>query len=152
MVLIRLWILKGCTRARLLRSFNGELSALLLFCFDSFWRSGLLEYLIWLYGRGIALFSPAWDAIELTLKVGFICPFVVICSTELGATLLPRPYVWPSSKAEDLPFYRGKKASAFVSTTNYAVIICKDVFNNEVISCDTEPVAWWSDHAVIRWS
>jgi hypothetical protein len=29
------------------------------------------EPLVW-------LFSPAWDAVTLTLDVGFICPFVVI--------------------------------------------------------------------------
>ena len=39
-------------------------------------------------GALLWLFSPAWDAIELTLKVGFICPFVVIGSTELGTTIV----------------------------------------------------------------
>ncbi len=28
------------------------------------------------------LFSPAWDAVTLTLDVGFICPFVVIDPTD----------------------------------------------------------------------
>jgi hypothetical protein len=28
------------------------------------------------------LFSPAWDAVELTLEVVFICPFVVIDPTD----------------------------------------------------------------------
>ena len=32
------------------------------------------------------LFSHAWDAVELTLQVGFIYPFVVIDPTNLGAT------------------------------------------------------------------
>ena len=36
----------------------------------------------------IWLFSPAWDAIKLTLKVGFICPFVVDDPTNLGATIV----------------------------------------------------------------
>ena len=26
----------------------------------------------------LLLLSPAWDAVKLILKVGFICPFVVI--------------------------------------------------------------------------
>ena len=34
------------------------------------------------------LFSPAWDTIEVTLQVGFICPFVVIDPTYLGATIV----------------------------------------------------------------
>ena len=38
------------------------------------------ETLLW-------LFCPAWDAVELTLKVGFICPFVVIDPTDLGGTI-----------------------------------------------------------------
>ena len=33
-------------------------------------------------------FSPAWDAVKLTLKVCFICPFVVIDPTDLGATIV----------------------------------------------------------------
>ena len=32
------------------------------------------------------LLSPAWDAVEITPKVGFICPFVVIDHTDLGET------------------------------------------------------------------
>ena len=31
---------------------------------------------------------PAWDAVKLTLKVGFICPFVVDDPTDLGATIV----------------------------------------------------------------
>ena len=34
------------------------------------------------------LFSPAWDTVKLTLKVGFICPFVVIDPTNLSATIV----------------------------------------------------------------
>ena len=34
------------------------------------------------------LFSPACDAVQLTRKVGFICPFVVIDPTDLGATIV----------------------------------------------------------------
>jgi hypothetical protein len=37
------------------------------------------------------LFFPAWDAVELTLDVGFICPFVVIDPTDYGATTVVAP-------------------------------------------------------------
>jgi hypothetical protein len=33
-------------------------------------------------GPLIWLFSPAWDAVILTLDVGFFCPFVVIDPTD----------------------------------------------------------------------
>ena len=33
------------------------------------------------------LFTLAWDIVKLTLKGGFICPFVVIDPTDLGATM-----------------------------------------------------------------
>ena len=36
----------------------------------------------------LLLFSPAWDAVELAMQVGFICPFVVIDLTYLGATIV----------------------------------------------------------------
>jgi hypothetical protein len=35
----------------------------------------MLDTMVW-------LFSPAWDAIKLTLEFGFICPFVVIDPTD----------------------------------------------------------------------
>ena len=35
-------------------------------------------------GALIWLFCPAWDAVKLTLKVGFICPFVVDDPTDLA--------------------------------------------------------------------
>ena len=34
------------------------------------------------------LFSPALDAVKLTLQVGFIFPFVVIDHADLGATIV----------------------------------------------------------------
>ena len=34
------------------------------------------------------LFSRAWDAVKLTLKVGFICHFVVDDPTDLDATIV----------------------------------------------------------------
>ena len=34
------------------------------------------------------LFSPAWDAVQLTLQVGFICPFVVIDPSNSGSTIV----------------------------------------------------------------
>ena len=39
-------------------------------------------------GTLLWLFSPAWDAVNLTLEVGFICLFVVIDPTNLGATIV----------------------------------------------------------------
>ena len=39
-------------------------------------------------GALIWLFSPAWDAVKLTLKAGFICPFVVDDPTDLGLTIM----------------------------------------------------------------
>ena len=34
------------------------------------------------------LFSPAWDAVELTLQVGFICSFVAIDPADFSATIV----------------------------------------------------------------
>jgi hypothetical protein len=42
------------------------------------------EPLVW-------LFSLAWDAVIITLDVGFICPFVVIDPTYWGATTVVAP-------------------------------------------------------------
>ena len=39
-------------------------------------------------GALIWLSSLAWDTVKLTLKVGFICPFVVDDPTDLGATIV----------------------------------------------------------------
>ena len=39
-------------------------------------------------GTLVWLFPLAWDAIELTLQVDFICPFVVIDPTDLRATIV----------------------------------------------------------------
>ena len=55
-------------------------SDMLLFFRDFFGRSSLLEYWMRPY---VLCISPA---IKLTLKVGYICPFVVIDPTSLGAT------------------------------------------------------------------
>jgi hypothetical protein len=57
------------------------------------------------------LFSPAWDAVTLTLDVGFICPSVVIDPTDLGATMVVAPGRMIDSflsipDAESLPLYR----------------------------------------------
>ena len=41
-----------------------------------------------MFGALLWLFSPAWDAVELPLKVGFICYFMVIDPTNLGATIV----------------------------------------------------------------
>ncbi len=42
-------------------------------------------------GPLVWLFSLAWDAVILTLDVGFICPFVVIDPTDKGATTVVAP-------------------------------------------------------------
>ena len=39
-------------------------------------------------GALIWLFSLAWDAVKLNLKVGFICPLVVDDPPDLGATIV----------------------------------------------------------------
>ncbi len=62
------------------------------------------EPLVW-------LFSPAWDAVTLTLGVGFICLFVAIDPTDLGATMVVAPGRMIDSflsipYAESLPLYR----------------------------------------------
>ena len=41
-----------------------------------------------MFGALLWLFTPAWDAVKLTLKVGFICSFVVIDPAYLGATIV----------------------------------------------------------------
>ncbi len=59
------------------------------------------------------LFSPAWDAVTLTLEFGIIYPFVVIDPTDKGATTVvaPAPGLMidnflPIPDAESLPLYR----------------------------------------------
>ena len=58
-------------------------SDMLIFFRDFPWRSGLLEYWIQWYVRGYCF---GCSLLPGTLKVGFICPFVVIDPTDLGAT------------------------------------------------------------------
>ena len=90
-------------------------TTLLFFC-DFSRKSGLLEYWIRPYVRGhwVWLFSPACDAVKLTLQeVGFICPFVVVDPTDLGATTVVAPGLMLDNflpiqaipDAESLPFY-----------------------------------------------
>ena len=61
-------------------------------------------------GSLVWLFSPALDAIKLTLPGGcFICPFVVIDHTYLGVTTVVAPGLMldnllPFPNAESLPF------------------------------------------------
>jgi hypothetical protein len=81
--LCRFRILKPVAPTRLLRWFNGRSddAALLPLLLSKIRSVRMLdsiicsEPLVW-------LFSPAWDAVILTLDVGFICPFVVIDPTE----------------------------------------------------------------------
>ena len=58
----------------------------------------------------IWLFSLAWDAVKLTLIVGFICPFVVNDPTNLGKTIVVAKallvHLQPIPYSENLPFYQ----------------------------------------------
>ena len=56
-----------------------------------------LETLLW-------LFSPAWDAVKLTLKVGSVCSLVAIDPTNLPGLMLVHLQSIPN--AEYLPFYQ----------------------------------------------
>jgi hypothetical protein len=83
MMCVNFRVLKLVARTRLLRWFNGGSDdAVLLPLLLLKVRSVRLldttvcsEPMVW-------LFSPAWDAVILTLDVGFICPFVVIDTTD----------------------------------------------------------------------
>ena len=48
------------------------------------------------------LFSPAWDAAKLTLKVELICPFVIIYPSNLGSTIV----VAQPEPSSTYPYYR----------------------------------------------
>ena len=63
-------------------------SAVLLLRFLLKIRSVRIQDTIVCSGTLLWLFSPAWDAVKLTLQVGFICPFVVIDPIDLGATIV----------------------------------------------------------------
>jgi hypothetical protein len=57
----------------------------------------------------VLLFFSAWDAVELTLDVEFIYPFVVIHPTDYGSTTVVAPgrildNFLPIPDAESLPF------------------------------------------------
>ena len=70
-------------------------------------------------GALIWLFSPAWDAVKLTLKVGFICPFVVNEPTNLGATIVVAQALCLSifnlsPPQKTCPFTDGNKANVSV--------------------------------------
>ena len=93
MVLCRFWIWKRVARVRLLRRFNGGPlvgpdSAVLLLRFLLKIRSVRILDTIICSEAFLWLFSPTWDSVKLTLKVGFICPFMVIDPTDLGTTIV----------------------------------------------------------------
>ena len=93
MVLCRFWILKHIARVQLLSRFNCgpkfiPNSAVLLLRFLLKIRSVRILDTIVCSGTLLWLFSPAWDAVKLTLKVGFVCPFVVIDPKDLGSTFV----------------------------------------------------------------
>ena len=48
----------------------------------------LLKIRLRSFGALLSLFSPAWDDLEPSLEVGFICPFVVIVPFNLCATIV----------------------------------------------------------------
>ena len=88
-VLCQIWILNLVAWSLLLCWFNGG-SRL---CCSSPWFLLKVRYVRILdafmcSGAFIWLFSPAWDTVKLTLKVGFICPFVVDDPTYLGTTIM----------------------------------------------------------------
>ena len=87
-ILVSFWFWKRVARVRLLCWFNDEVrDAALLPWFLLKIRSVRIMDTIVCLGTLLWLFSPAWDAIKLTLKVCFVCPLVVIVPTDLGATM-----------------------------------------------------------------
>ncbi len=105
-------VLKFVARTRLLRWFNGgsDDTALLPLLLLKFRSVRILETIV-CSGPLVWLFSPAWDAVILTLDVGFICPFVVIDPTDEGATTVVAPgrmmyNLLPIPDSESLPSYR----------------------------------------------
>ena len=92
LMLLLCWfrVLKRVARSQLLRLFNdgSELPIILLFFRDFFWRSCLLEYWIRSHVRGHwfgCSLRPGTPLNSPCQEVGFICPFVVIDPTYLGA-------------------------------------------------------------------
>ena len=74
-----------------------------------------------MFGKLLLLFSLAWKAVEPTLKVGFICPFVVhshwpylFRRDNRGCTGLMLKHLQPIPDTEFLPFTHGNNASACV--------------------------------------
>ena len=103
-----------CSISSLLSSFM-MVPTILLFFRDFFWKSGLLEYHDWIrpYVRGHwfgCSLRPGSQLNSPCQEVGFICPFVVIDPTNLGATaavaleLLLVNFL-PIPDAESLPIY-----------------------------------------------
>ena len=88
MVLCWFWILKRIARVRLLCRFDGGPDSVLLLRFLLKIRSVRILDTIVCSGTFLWVFPPTWDAVRLTLKVGFMCPFVVIDPTNLGATIV----------------------------------------------------------------
>ena len=79
---------------------------------------GILDTIV-CWGTLLWLFSQACDAIKLTMKVGFICPFVVIDPTDFGSTteLLFQAsclFIFNLSlKQNTCPFAHGNEANLF---------------------------------------
>ena len=88
LLLCQFWVLKRVAGSQRLHLFNaGSDNAALLSWFLLKIRSVRILDTIVCSGSLVWLFSPAWDAVNSPCQeVGFICPFVVIDPTDLGAT------------------------------------------------------------------
>ena len=88
LLLCRFWVLECAARSQLLRLFNdGSTDTVSSFVISpEDLVVGTLDTIV-CSGSLAWLFSPAWDAVKLILQedFGFICPFVVIDPTDLGA-------------------------------------------------------------------
>ncbi len=88
----------GSDNAALLPLFLSKIRSVRML--DTIVCSGALVWAVW-------QFSPACDTVQLTLEVGFICPFVVIDpndSASLSGRMLDNFLLIPN--AESLPLYR----------------------------------------------
>ena len=84
-IIVSFWVLKRVARSRLLRWFDGgsDNTALLQSFLLRIGFVRIQDTIVTVFSRPLAwLFSPAWDAVELTLEVGFIYPFIVIDPTD----------------------------------------------------------------------
>ena len=99
MVLCQIWISKLLSRAWLLRWVPTVLFykfyLLDQICYYLTVRTWILDTIV-CSGALLWLFSSAWDTVELTLKVGFICLFAVIDPNNLGVSIEVAKALWMS--------------------------------------------------------